>query len=234
MRLPSFIMIFCLIATLEWASAESEKNSIHKGEEPLPPSGILQFKTNNQKTMETVNASNRITEGFFRLEDSFRNLQIGKSMAQEMALLIRNQELADAFSKITLKKNKELKENPALAAPFMIITGAATFWFGKTINVFKSDVFQMSARIEGQTRQSEFSMSSPLMNGKLNFNENTGTSMGVGRRISSLNANAYINYNFREKAVNTEFRQKISPNIDFSFGVGKYDQNTKIEYRFNF
>ncbi len=233
MRTSRFIALLGVFFTLEWSNAETGKKNL-SGSEPPPPSGILQFKSNNQKKLESINTSNRLTEGFFRLEDSFRNLQIGKSMAQEMIVLIRNHELADALGKITIQKNRELTENPALAAPFMVISGAAAFWYGKTIRVFQNDFFQMNAKIDGHAKRSEFLMSSPLMNGKLNFNEQTGMNLGVSRQISSLNANAFINYNFREKTINTEFRKKLSPNVDFSFGVGKHDQNTKIEYRFNF
>ena len=233
----AFFGVICSLllqsATTEFAWSEDKTTPIPK-QEPPPASGFLQFKSNDQKKLETLNTSNRQSEGFFRIDDSYKNLQMGQSRAQEMIVMLKNQDLTDAFKKITLKNNRDITGNPAIAAPLFMISGAAAFWYGKTMKLFQTESMQFNARIEGQSKRSEFSMSSPLLNGKLNFNDQTGMNFGVGRQISSINANAYLNYNFKEQSINTEIRQKLSPQIDLTFGVGKTDQKTKIEYRINF
>jgi len=151
-----------------------------------------------------------------------------------MVNMLQNQELTKAFQKITENGNKTLKENPEINSPLGVIAGAATFWYGKTIKIIKGDDFNFSAKVEARAHQSEFSMGSPLVNGKLKFDANEGLGIGINRSIADIQTSAGLNYNAKSQVISTEVRKKLAPNIDLSFGASRVDQNTKLEYRLNF
>lgn len=201
---------------------------------PPPSPGILPLKTaKNFPTEAEQNLKNRESKPSSVSESAVEYSQ-NKNRAQQMINLLQDEELSKAFKKITEGGNKTLRENPGIRAPLAIISGAAAFWAGKTMNLFQQESFRFSAKIEGRYRRSEFSMESPLLNGKMKFDNQSGVELGVTRRFEPFKTDAMLNYNVRNQSVTTEVRHKLAPNVDLTFGASRFDQNTRIEYRFNF
>lgn len=201
---------------------------------PPPAEGFLLYKTNLKEKNETYQILNRQENPVLNMESKSKNYESGKSRAQQMVNMLQNEELTKAFQKITSRGNKTLEDNPEIKNPLGVIAGAASLWYGRTLKLFRSDGFNFSAKMEGRAQKSEFSMASPLLDGKLKFDPREGFGLGINRNIIDIDTEAGIQYNAKSQIISTELRKKIAPNLDFSFGASKLDQNTKIEYRLNF
>ncbi len=154
--------------------------------------------------------------------------------AREMMGMLQNEELSKAFKKVTDQGMRTLKENPGIQAPILVISAAASFWAGKTFDLIRDESLRFTAKIEAQNRRSEFSMQSPLMNGSLKFEQNTGLNVSINRSFDEYQTSTHLNYNAREQSISTEVRYRLMKNLDLSIGASRLDQNTRIEYRFNF
>jgi len=201
---------------------------------PPPSPSMLPLKTSKTFPNEGEQTLKNRESKPYSISDSAKEYDQNKNRAQQMINLLQDEELSKAFKKITEGGNKTLRENPGIRAPLAVISGAAAFWAGKTMNLFQQESFRFSAKIEGRYRRSEFSMQSPLLNGKLKFDTQAGMELGFNRRFEPLKTDAMLNYNVRNQTISTEVRHKLAPNIDLTFGVSRLDQNTRIEYRFNF
>ncbi len=201
---------------------------------PPPAEGFLQFKPTAQQKSDTYQFLNKQDDPNRNMDKSIKDYQSGKTRAQQMADMLQNQELTKAFKKITESGNQTLNENEEIKTPLAVIAGAASLWYGRTLKLIRDSDFNLSARFEGRAQRSEFSMASPILNGKLKFGAQDGVGGEVNRRITSFQTDAALQYNSRERAFSTEVRQRLSPNLDLSFGASKIDQTTKLEYRLNF
>ena len=201
---------------------------------PPPAEGFLLLKQTEKEKHDTYQFLNAQDNPNQNMDSSAKNYESGKSRAQQMVNMLQNQELTKAFQKITDNGNKTLDENPEIKTPLAVIAGAASFWYGRTVRIMRGSDYNLSAKVEGRAQQSEFSMASPLMNGKLFYNAREGAGMGINRSIADLETEAGLQYNAKSQVLSTEIRKKIAPNLDLSFGASKIDQNTKIEYRLNF
>jgi hypothetical protein len=201
---------------------------------PPPAEGFLLYQPTSNEKQDTYQYLNKQDDPNLSMNKNAENYESGKSRATQMVNMLQNKELTKAFQKITESSNKTMDENPELKSPLGVIIGAASFWYGQTINLIKNEDVRFSARLEGRERRSEFSMASPLLNGQLKFDPNEGMGLGFNRKITSLQTEAAVQYNSKNQVFSTEVRQKLSPNIDLTFGASRLDQNTKIEYRINF
>jgi hypothetical protein len=164
----------------------------------------------------------------------------GQARAEQMVEMIKNTELQRALERVTEKATDTYARDAGARGPLGVIAGAAALWMGNTVRLFKGDDLRVFTRIEGRSRSSEFSMESPLLNGRFRFSANTGFDLHMNRQISSIESQAEFNYNLREHTFSTSIRKRIAPNLDFSFGASQIprstltDGNARLEYRFNF
>jgi hypothetical protein len=201
---------------------------------PPPAEGFLLYKNNPKEKDETIQILNKQDNPVSDMDSKNKNYESGKSRAQQMVIMLQNEELTKAFQKITNYGNKTLEENPEIKNPLGVIAGAASFWFGRTLNLIRGDQINISAKMEGRNQRSEFSMASPLLDGKFKYDPRDGFGLGINRNLIEINTEAGIQYNAKNNLLSTELRKKIAPHLDLSFGASKMDQNTKIEYRLNF
>jgi hypothetical protein len=157
-----------------------------------------------------------------------------RTKAIQMINLLQDEELSKAFKKVTETGKRTLQQNPGIKAPIYLISGAAGFWAGKTLDLLKQESFRFSARFEGRSRRSEFNMSSPLLNGQMRFDSNLGNQFILHRNFEMIRTETSLQYRFQDQVISTEIRYRVAPNIDMTFGASRIDQSTKLEYRFNF
>lgn len=228
-------MIAVIFCSLSGNSAQSGEK-INQFPSPPPPAseGFLQYKNSPAQANDNYQFISKQENTNSNMDSNIKNYESGRSRAQQMVALLQNKELTKAFQKITNSGNKTLDENPEIKSPLGILAGAASFWYGRTLKLIKGENLNITAKMEIRSQKSEFSMSSPLMNGKLKFDASEGIGIGFNRSIEELQTEAVVEYNSKSQIISTELRKKIAPNLDLSFGASKIDQNTKIEYRINF
>lgn len=232
-KIRIFLVIFYSLSGLS-AWSDDQINPKIPTEPPPPAEGFLLMKTSPKEKSDTYHYLSNQDDPNTNRDKNIKNYESGKSRAQQMVGMLQNKELTKAFEKITESGNKTLNENSEIKTPLAIIAGAASFWYGQTVKLIRGNDFNFSARLEGKAQRSEFSMGSPLLNGRLKFDAKEGMDLGVNRSISTLQADAAVQYNARNQVFSTEVRKKIAPNLDLSFGASRLDQNTKVEYRLNF
>jgi len=169
------------------------------------------------------------------------NLLLGRDRAEAMMRTLQDQQFRRALTKINAKGKQFLHENDSFKTPIAIIAGAATFWFGATIRLFRGESILITSRVEGRNRRAEFTLQSPFLNGKLYFEGATGFNVNINRSIASINSTAELNYISRTQSFSTEFRHPIIPHLDLTIGSSQIpelnnrtDGRAKIEYQFNF
>lgn len=229
-----FTTVMMVIGMFSWSTHSSERDRLPSSSPPPAAGGFLEYKPSAAEKSDTYQYLNRQDNPNTSMNANVQNYESGKSRAQQMIGMLQNHELTKAFQKITGSAQKTLDENPEIKSPLGVIAGAAALWYGRTMKLIKGDDFSFNARIEGRAGRSEFSMGSPLLNGKLRFDGKEGMDVGFNRRISSLQTEASLQYNVRTQVMSTEIRQKLAPHLDLSFGASRLDQNTKIEYKISF
>ncbi len=154
--------------------------------------------------------------------------------AQAMINMIQDQELSKAMRIVTEKGMQSLNENPGIKAPIYVISAAASFWAGRTFDLIREESWKFSARLEARNRRGEFLMRSPLMNGTMRFEPSTGMNVSLNRNFDRFRADTFLHYQQQNQSLSTGFRYRLTPNLNLSVEAGRYDQNTRIEYQFNF
>jgi len=210
----------------------------------LDGTGILQSNgkfLDNSQTYHMLDTQNRSMESGFRgaldVQDS---LVTGQQRAQQMTDLLKNQELQKVFGSLNDRGKQMLQENPEMKNPATIVAGAAALWVGRTIQLFKAESFKLSSRFEARTRTGEFSMESPLMNGKLNFTETNGLSMTMNRKIGSTDTRAEMTYNASYQVFTGQLVHPLTPHFSLLFGASQLgqtnqtDQRATIQYNLSF
>ena len=168
------------------------------------------------------------------------DIAIGKARAEQMVNLLQNAELQQAFTKVNAKGKEALQENPELKNPAAVIAGATSLWIGRTVQLIKDESFKLTTHVEGRSRSGDFSVESPLVNGKLKFQSNNGVNLNINRTISSIQSNAEVNYDVRSQTVSTQLKHRIAPNLDLSFGASEsplqnqIDERATIQYNISF
>jgi hypothetical protein len=209
----------------------------------LPTSAQVEPRSPDARAYETRlmldQQNRRAAEGSNPLYNQ-NSLQTGQARAEQMAEMIKTEEMEKALIKVTERGQSTLRENPSLKTPLGVIAGAMGLWMGNTVRLFKGDELKITSRIEGRNRSSEFNMESPLLNGRFRFSADQGFEVHMNRAISSINSRAELNYNIKNQTFSTSIRKRIAPNLDFSFGAAQFQQhsptdgNARLEYQFNF
>ncbi len=170
-----------------------------------------------------------------------RTLTGGQERAREMVRVIQTEEMRQALEKVTVRGKDFLDKNSALRSPLALISGALSVWVGGDIRILNDEKLKLSTRIEGRNRSGEFRMESPLVNGRLQFNEVQGMSVNMNREIPGLKSRAEIDFQAKTQSLTTQIRQPLAPHLDLTFGAtqlphlnNKTDGQAKIEYQFHF
>jgi len=168
-------------------------------------------------------------------------LAVGQARAQEMVNLLKDAEMQQALKKVTNNGKDIVQANPELKNPATMVAGAVALWYGRTVKLIKGEEVTVYSKVTARDRSGEFSMQSPLLDGKLQFDPGNGASLSLNRKISSIDSNAQIGYNPKYQAFTSSFSHNIAPHLDLSFGSAmlpaynnQVDQNAKIEYRIDF
>jgi hypothetical protein len=205
---------------------------------------LFKFSKSAEKseTEKMVEAQQRILESGSRSStDLGAGLILGKERAQTMMNTMQEEQFRKALARINARGSEILKQNEGIQAPIAIIAGAASFWFGATIRLFKGESLLLTTRVEGRNQKGEFSLQSPLLNSRLYFEGASGVNLNVNRSIASIHSTAEMNYSLRTQSLSTQIKHPIAPNLDFTVGTSQIpelnnrtDSRAKVEYQFNF
>jgi hypothetical protein len=151
--------------------------------------------------------------------------------AQRMVDILKGDQMNGALNKVTKKGDSLLKDNPDLQSPGAVIASAVALWYGRGVKLFKtSDTTNFYGRFEGRTRTGEFSMQSPLFNGRLRYVMGSGADVTVNRSISSVTS-AEVVYRLQDRTTTAQMRQRIFPNIDVTFGAAPVPYTNQMDGR---
>ncbi len=209
-----------------------------------PPKAFLQFEKRpggEDETYRLLDSQNqKLDTGNRSTQTLQESIVLGQGRAQQMVDLLKDEEMQSALKKVTKKGNQILEENPDLRNPAAVIAGAFTLWAGRTFALIRGGDVQIFSRVEGRNQAGEFSMRSPLLNGRLRYAETEGANITIDRRISSISTSAEFSYNTRVKTYSGSLSHSIAPHIDFSFGASQPQTGTapdgqaKLMYNLNF
>lgn len=224
--ITQFILFLAIALPINTIGADATRDPLSVLSTP-PPTPTPQFfrKGNPEK-----NTSQPLSE----IPHDSLSIDRERMRAQMMINMLQDQELGKAMKIVTEKGMKSLNENPGIKAPIYVISAAASFWAGRTFDLIREETWKFSARLEARNRRGEFSMQSPLMNGTMRFEQATGMNISVNRNFDRFRTDTFFNYQQQNQAFSTGFRYRLTPNLNLSIEAGRYDQNTRIEYRFNF
>jgi hypothetical protein len=206
---------------------------------------LIEFKRKSEEKNENLRAIERQDQQFEygNRTTSFQagNLLIGQERAATMMRSLQDEQFRKALTRVTSRGKQLLQENKSFQTPVAILAGAASFWFGATLRLFKGESILISSRFEGRTRRAEFTLESPFLNSRLFIEGGTGFNLNINRSIASINSTAEVNYISRTQSFSTEFHHPIAPNLDFSIGASQIpelnnrtDSRARIQYQFNF
>jgi hypothetical protein len=203
---------------------------LHQG--PRADQETLRFLEQQEQAMNSGGRSSVTT---------FSSLTMGQERARAMVQVIQNEEMRKALEKVTVKGRELLEKNSALKSPLAILTGAVSVWVGGGMRLIDDEKWRLSTRVEGRNRLGEFSLESPLVNGRLQFNGANGVSVNMNREIPGLKSRAEIDFQARTRSLTTQIRQPLAPHLDLTFGAtqlphlnNQTDGQAKIEYQIQF
>jgi hypothetical protein len=193
------------------------------------------------QTYRMIDNQNRIMDSGSRnavsLQDSIVS---GHARAKEMVDLLKNQELQHSFGQMSQRGKQMLQENSELKNPLSIIGGAVGLWIGRSVRLIKGDSFKLDTRVEGRARSGEFSMESPILNGKFSYRADGGLNMNLNRDIEPLAVKAEMNFNQHDQTLTGSLLHPLTPHLGLSFGATQYQQSNltagqaSINYNLNF
>jgi hypothetical protein len=225
---------------------QSSSAQTHFGGELLhgspTPSNARPTPRADSETLRILDEQNReLSAGNRSTASLFRSITGGEEQARRMVQALQDEEMRQALEKVTVRGREFLQKNSALRNPLAFIGGAMSLWMGNTVRLVNEEQFKISTRVEGRSRSGEFSMESPLLNGRLRFNGGEGFSINMNREIPGLKSRAEIDYQSRTQSLTTQIRQPIAPHLDLTFGTSQIPQlnnqtdgRAKIEYQFQF
>ncbi len=238
-------MKFGLLLLILWGiEGWAQKPSPARGVLVQDQNGFLQFTQRPGEDVDTlrmIEQQNRLQDSGNRNPISYQNpIANGQARAMQMVDMLRDQEMQKALRKVTLQGKQMLQENPDMKNPLTIIAGAFSLWTGRTLKLIRGDKFKLATRLEARSRSGDFSMESPLLNGKLSFSGLDGFTVSVNRSIASTGTQAGMVYNAKQQSITGQLTHPLTNNIDFSFGAvqlqqtNQTDGQAKLEYRLSF
>jgi hypothetical protein len=209
-----------------------------------PDSSFFNFSVksgSDAQTYRMLDDQNRIRDsgngGVLSLQDSIVS---GHQRAQDMVDLLKNQELQNSFGNLNSRGKQILQENQGLQSPVTIVGGAVAFWVGRSIQLFKAEQIKLTSRVEARARSGEFTLESPIMNGKLSYTGDNGVSMNMNRKIEIINSRAEMIYSATDRTFTGQIVHPLTTHIDLSIGSSQIPQTTQtdgratINYNLNF
>ena len=225
-------------------SPTSTPSGTYGGTVTEDPNALLNFKKKDGADVDTIrmiDAQNKTLESGNNDNFSLQNsITTGQARAQEMVNALKSEELQKVLPRVTAKGKDMLQENPELKTPMAVIAGSISLWAGNTLKLIQNDTIKVTSYIEGKSRSGDFKMDSPLVNGKLQFNETDGLQLNMNRSISSIQSNAAVVYNVKTQSLGGELSHHLLPHLDLSIGstqvpqTSQMDQQAKISYHLNF
>lgn len=206
---------------------------------------LLRFGANpgaRETTERMIDSRERmLASGSRSTEDLSKDLAASRDRADLMVQALKDEQFQKALKRVTEGGKEILNRNQGIKAPVSFIAGAAAFWYGTTLNLFKSDTMKIDTRVEGRNRRSEFSLESPLLNSKVVIGGQAGVEVNINRSIASLGSSAELNYVGNSGSLSTQIRHPLAPHLNFSIGTSQIpemnnrtDGRAKIEYQINF
>lgn len=168
------------------------------------------------------------TRSIFNYQDSIIS---GNQRARDMVELLKKQQLQKAFEPLNARGKQVLQENPDLKSPTAILAGMAALWVGRTMKLLKGDDVKLTGRIEGRARSGEFSLESPIFNGRLVYTGGDGIYMNVNRSIAALNSRAEMIYSQKDQTITGALVHPLMPHLDLSFGAAQYQNTNQTDGR---
>ena len=209
-----------------------------------PDDPLFHFKVKpgeDAQTYRMIDEQNKIRDsGSHNIISTQDSLVSGHARAEEMVNLLKGQELQHAFGNLNEKGKQLLQDNPDLKNPVAIVAGAVSLWVGRTIKLIKDEDFKLTTHFEARARSGEFSMESPLLNGKLSFSGGNGINMNINRKIDLMNLTAEMNFNQRDQVLSGQFVHSLTPHLGLVFGATQSQQNNtsdgraSLQYNLNF
>lgn len=228
-----------------WVAGSAHAQSSPLPEPPPPDNHILNTAAMGspsdgaQHTNLLLDQQTREMQGASSLGTQ-EQIQNGRERAKQMVELLKKQEMERALQTVTKRGKQALQEDPTLRTPMGVLAGAVGLWVGRSVRLVTGEAFNLTTRIEGRARMSEFNMQSPFLNGRFRFSASDGADINLNRKISSIDSQAEVNYNTRYRSFSGQVRKTIAPNLDFTFGAQQIPQssatdgNARIEYRLDF
>ncbi len=248
MRFAPFYLLFAILAGPD-ARAQSNAPAVdpesHSGSLSSEQNDLLEFKRRADEKSETLRSIERQDQqnDYGNRTSNFQagNLLIGRERAANMVRSLQDEQFRRALTRVTSRGKQILEENKSFQTPIAILAGAASFWFGATLRLFRGESILISSRFEGRARRAEFTLQSPFLNSKLFIEGGTGFNLNINRSIASINSTAEVNFISRTQSFSTEFHHPITPHLDFSIGASQIpelnnrtDGRARIQYQFNF
>jgi hypothetical protein len=182
-----------------------------------------------------------LSHGTRNTRELSQDLVASRARADQLVETLKNEQLQKALKKVTEEGKQFFQQHEGLKGPASVIAGAAAFWYGTTVNLFKSDSMKINTRIEGRAQRSEFSLESPLLNSRVVIGSSNGVELNLNRSIASLGTSAEMNYLGNTRSLSTQLRHPIAPNLNFTIGASQIpemnnrtDGRAKLEYQIHF
>ncbi len=248
MRIAPFLLLSAFVAG-SGIHAQSRVDSVNpdskSGTLQSDQDDLLEFKRRSEEKTATLRAieEREQQQGLGAGNRNFQSgsLLFGRERAENLARSLQDEQFRRALTRVTTKGKQFLDENKSFRTPLAILAGAATFWFGATVRLFKGESILLTSRIEGRSRRAEFNLESPFLNSRLFIEGGTGFHLNVNRSIASINSTAEVNFSSRTSSFSTEFRHPLAPHLDFSIGASQIpelnnrtDGRARIQYQFEF
>jgi hypothetical protein len=249
----SLSMIFALLIAAETGvralptptPAAKDARDHFGGEIVQETPALLKFEANpaaREATERMIEAREKmISSGERSTGELAKDLQSSRSRAEQMVQTLKDEQFQKALKKVTEEGKAFLAQNEGLKGPATFIAGAAAFWLGTTINLFKGDSMKIDTRIEGRSKRSEFSLESPLLNSRVVIGAQNGVELNVNRSIASIGSTAELNYFGNTGSFSTQLSHPIAPHLNFSIGTSQIpemnnrtDGRAKLEYQISF
>ena len=208
------------------------------------PNGFLIFNHKPGDEVETyrmLDEQNKVQDAGSRNPIAIQgNITSGQARAMQMIEILKDQEMQKALKKVTLQGKQMLQESPEMRNPVTIIAGAFSLWTGRTLKLIRGENFKLATRLEARSRSGDFSMESPILNGKLAFSSSDGFTLSLNRSIASTGTTAAMVYSAKQQMFTGQLTHPLTGNIGLSFGAvqtpqsNQTDGQAKLEYRLSF
>ena len=179
------------------------------------PNRLLHFKKkpgDDDETLRLLNQQQSLQEAgnqsSLKLQEQ---VTLGNDRAKKMVGALKDGELQRVLEKATVRGKQMLQDNPEMKNPIAILAGAFSLWAGRTVKLIREENLKVSAHVEGRSRSGNFSLESPLFNGKLTFTGTDRMDVQMNREISSIDTRAEVIYSSKDQSITGQMVHPLSP-----------------------